>query len=116
MGAFDCDCIENLMGRFGEERKADRIKNAINHIKTSVDVDPWVLELAVEALEKQIPRKPMRINKNVEFDGNWVKICPTCKRVLLERITTAEMSYPREYNISTRCWCGQAIDWEVEWE
>lgn len=68
-------------------------------------------EMAIEALKKQIPKEPIRVDKNGKFDGNWVKICPTCKRALLERITTAEMSYPREYNISTRCWCGQAIAW-----
>ena len=39
MGVLDSDCIENLMGRFEEERKADRIQNAIRHIKTSVQSD-----------------------------------------------------------------------------
>jgi hypothetical protein len=94
--------------------KADRIQNAINHIKSSVDIDPWAMEIAVEAMEKQIPQKPIRINKNWEFDGNWSMICPTCKRTLLKRITTAEESYPIFYNKTGHCWCGQAIDWGVE--
>jgi len=29
-----------------------RIQSAIDHIKTSVDIDPWAMELAVEALKK----------------------------------------------------------------
>lgn len=31
----------------------DRIEAAIRHIKTSVDIDPWAMEQAVEALKAQ---------------------------------------------------------------
>ena len=72
------------------------------------------LEMAISALEKQIPVKPIRIDKNKEVDGNWKKVCPLCGRMLIERITTAEESYPRHYNYTGHCWCGQAIDWEEE--
>lgn len=72
------------------------------------------LEMAIEALKKQIPKKPIRIDKNKEFDGNWKKICPLCGRILIERITTSEESYPRYYNYTGHCLCGQAIDWEEE--
>jgi hypothetical protein len=92
----------------------DRIEAAIRHIQTASDVDPWAMELAVEALQKQIPKKPKRVNKNDIFDGNWRKICPTCGKVLMERITTNVESYPRHYNMSGFCWCGQAIDWGTE--
>lgn len=92
----------------------DRIKSAVRHIQTSADIDPWAMELAVNALEKQIPMKPKRVNKNDIFDGNWRKICPTCGRMLMERITTNVESYPRHYNMSGFCWCGQAIDWGTE--
>lgn len=92
----------------------DRIEAAIRHIQTAADVDPWAMELAVGALEKQIPKKPKRVNKNDIFDGNWRKICPTCGRMLMERITTNVESYPRHYNMSGFCWCGQAIDWGTE--
>ena len=92
----------------------DRIEAAIRHIKTSVDIDPWAMDLAVDALEKQIPKKPKHVNKNDIFDGNWKKICPTCGMVLMERITTNVESYPRHYNMSGFCWCGQKIDWGTE--
>jgi len=72
------------------------------------------VDKAISALEKQIPKKPIRIDKNKEFDGNWKKVCPWCGRILIERITTSEKSYPRLYNYSGYCWCGQAIDWEDE--
>jgi hypothetical protein len=94
--------------------KKDRIEAAIRHIQTASDVDPWAMELAVEALQKQIPKKPKRVNKNDIFDGNWRKICPTCGKVLMERITTNVESHPRYYNMSGFCWCGQAIDWGTE--
>ena len=70
--------------------------------------------MAISALEKQIPKKPKRIDKNATFDGNWKKVCPACGRVLVERITTPEESYPRIYNHTPHCICGQAIDWEEE--
>ena len=37
--------------------QAERIQNAINHIKTATDIDPWAMEIAVEALEKEIPMR-----------------------------------------------------------
>jgi len=70
--------------------------------------------LAISALEKQIPKKPRHIDKNATFDGNWKRVCPACGRVLMERITTPEESYPRIYNHTPHCICGQAIDWEEE--
>ena len=78
--------------------------------------DDWreAMNTAIEALEKQIPVKPIHIDKNKEFDGNWKKVCPFCKRVLIERITTNDESYPRLRNYTPHCKCGQAIDWEGE--
>ena len=69
------------------------------------------LDMAISALEKQIPKKPNRIDKNASFDGNWKKVCPACGRLLIERITTPEKSYPKIYNHTPHCVCGQAIDW-----
>lgn len=68
-------------------------------------------EMAISALEKQIPKKPTRINKNSVFDGNWKMICPCCSVKLMERITTENESYPVHYNITKHCMCGQTLDW-----
>ena len=35
-------------------QERDRIESAIRHIRTSVDIDPWAMEIAVEAMEKQM--------------------------------------------------------------
>ena len=68
-------------------------------------------EMAIKALEKQIPKKPIRIDKNEKFDGNCKWVCPSCRKTLVERITTSEESYPIQYNTFVYCWCGQKIDW-----
>ena len=69
------------------------------------------LKLAISALEKQIPKKPIRVDKNSVFDGNWKKICPCCGATLMERITTEDESRPVHYNMTKHCKCGQALDW-----
>ena len=60
------------------------------------------LALAIEALEKQVPKKPI-IRKTEDYFG-YVEyvLCPNCEKV--------EFGYERP------CFCrlcGQAIDWEV---
>lgn len=80
----------------------------------SADLMDAAIAVAISVLEKQIPKKPKRIDKNATFDGNWKKVCPACGRTLMERITTPEESYPEIYNHTPHCICGQAIDWEEE--
>ena len=71
--------------------------------------------LIIESLRKQIPERPIHVNKNKKFDGNWKKVCPMCRRVLMERTTTETESFPTYHNISPHCICGQAINWR-DWE
>ena len=54
------------------------------------------LELAILALEKQIPKKPYKDNENGVYEKEH---CPSCHRSL----------FPNDHH----CECGQAIDWEV---
>lgn len=55
-------------------------------------------ELAIEALEKQMPKKPLR--------GRCGTLCPTCHR--LEYIVQRDA-------LDTHCgFCGQALDWSAE--
>jgi len=42
-----------------KEQKIDRIECAIRHIESSLDVDPWAVEIAVDAMEKQIVARQM---------------------------------------------------------
>lgn len=88
----------------------DDIEEAIYHIQTSVDIDPWAMELAVNALEKQIPKKPT--DREGYPDGNRDTAsgyCPECgieQIVITPRYYTNHKWYCRD--------CGQAIDWVTD--
>ena len=77
-----------------KSKEIERIQNAIRHIKTSVDIDSWAMEIAVEAMEKQIPKKP-----KMPLDAYLV--CPVCGK---------KVEYPYEHCKR----CGQKICWEEE--
>ena len=59
-------------------QEIDRIENAIRHIESRLDVDPWAAEIAVEAMRKQIPQKPI---ENMYNNSNS-HICPYCRRAI----------------------------------
>lgn len=58
-------------------QEIDRIENAIRHIESSLDVDPWACEIAVEAMGRMMPKKPMA---SIDIDNeNLLHLyCPTC--------------------------------------
>lgn len=84
------------------------------HKSETLEESPYdeAVNMAISALEKQVGKKPVRVNKNGDFDGNFEVVCPVCGIKLMERITTNEMSYPRIYNRTGYCYCGQKIEWE----
>ena len=55
------------------------------------------MRMAIQALEKQIPKKPYKDNENGVCEKDH---CPTCHRSL----------FPNDHH----CICGQAIDWRDE--
>lgn len=57
-------------------QEIDRIQNAIRHIQTAVDVDPWARDIAVEAMEKQIPKK--HLHYEMGLDGYVLYPCGNC--------------------------------------
>lgn len=59
-----------------------------------------VRDIAIEALEKQIPKKP--INKENNYQRN-IGLCPCCKEIIDD---WEDYKYCSE--------CGQAIDWGEE--
>jgi hypothetical protein len=80
-------------------QEIDRIKNAIRHIQTASDVDPWAVQISIEAMRKQIPMK-VRITTSTKRCGN-------CGRQLSG---IGNIHPERNYCVK----CGQAIDWEEE--
>ena len=95
-------------------QEKDRIECAIRHIQTAVDIDPWAVEIAVEAMEKQIQKEPNMIqsslNKNL-----WHRYCPSCENWIgmwNSRLKRGVMHNISNGNICP--YCGQSIDWEEE--
>ena len=70
------------------------------------DEEIMAMKLAVEALEKQIPKKPLiwrgikTPESPIPFD-DWGYECPCCGN--------QEIDYPDHH-----CECGQALDWSEE--
>ena len=87
------------------KQEIDRIEKAIRHIETSLDVDQWACEIAVEAMEKQIPRELIAEGDGYA-DGEMVYdsfYCPSCDY------------HMEDYEVKNYCPnCGQAIYWEKE--
>ena len=83
-------------------------KEAIETIKIAMAEVEWnypmdyavAFETAIEALEKQIPKKPLYTNKGT------VTRCPVCEAIHLRCISSVEVDYCER--------CGQAIDWSEE--
>lgn len=94
-------------------KKALKLLNDVEFSEKYQGVQEYTEMLIVcqEALGKQIPKKPKRVDKNSVFDGNWKMICPCCGATLVKRITTENESRPVHYNMTKHCKCGQALDW-----
>ena len=56
----------------------------------------YAIDLAIEALDKQILRKP--IEKYTDYDGTEAGLCPFCNEGVDEKMNFCS-------------YCGQAIDW-----
>lgn len=104
-------------------QEIDNIECAIRHIQTAVDVDPWAREIAVDAMEKQMPKKPVmgyafgeKIREVIkrtdpERAESKTECCPVCGRTLgvskfVKTQTGLRVGDPHCKR------CGQAIDWE----
>ena len=85
-----------------KSKEIDRIQNAIRHIKTSVDIDSWAMEMAIDALEKQVPKKAI--------GEHYAHMrCPSCNH----RIPSGAGSSSRRRDNWCN-YCGQKICWEEE--
>lgn len=81
-------------------------KEAINAIKCNYPPENYTilreaLDMAMEALEKQIPKKPIKYE--IDYSGNPVFRCPVC----------GDSWNSNEFGDGIECcWtCGQALDW-----
>ena len=80
----------------------DRIESAIRHIQTAADIDPWAMEIAIDAMWKQIPIKPI--------GEHYAHMrCPSCNH----RIPSGGGSSSRRRDNWCN-YCGQKILWSDE--
>ena len=76
----------------------ETIKTAIAEVEWNYPMDYTIaFETAIEALEKQIPKKPIYTNEGT------VTRCPVCEAIHLRCISSVEVDYCER--------CGQALDW-----
>lgn len=80
-------------------QEIDRIENAIRHIQTATDVDPWAAGIAVECMKKQQPMETGPDELGISVRNPVITPCGNCGTELTDRV----WSY---------CpWCGQKIKW-----
>ena len=75
--------------------------NVGEHIKS--------IDIAIQALEKQIPKKPRKTDSyRGVLKRVYAYVCPTCGNACLEK-------YMNERQNTMFCWdCGQKLDWSNE--
>lgn len=83
-----------------EQEAIDYFKNAT--VDTRIGIDniiktSSIINISIEALEKQVPKKPL--NKTSEFSGDY-GYCPCCNKILCDF---------DNYNYCDKC--GQKLDW-----
>ena len=82
------------------EEAIDIMKCTIGEVRWSYPIDyAEAIEIAIEALEKQIKKKPREAVQSGFF---W---CPACSKAIKMRIEGSKI------NISYCPFCGQALDW-----
>lgn len=83
--------------------KLNMLDEALNFQRYDADECSLALQMASEALEKQIPKELTNIRKVKEYDGYDMGCCPVCGEPL-------DNSF---YENLKYCFvCGQAINWE----
>ena len=89
-----------------------KIIEAINAIKCNKPTSGYTilceaLDMAVDALEKQMPK---HIEEQTEYDREFIDyVCPNCKTTLQQKMKGATRTTIYKYK---HCiFCGQSLDW-----
>ena len=86
--------VERACVKRNTDNKCDRDCINCDLLRTEEEIFA-AYDMAIEALEKQIPKKPYTDNENGLYEKQY---CPTCNRSL----------FPNDHH----CICGQKLDWE----
>lgn len=85
--------------------KIETLENAIRHINTAIDVDPWAKQTAVEAMRYMIASlvsKPKQVRGRwIEFSNHMAYKCSECGRII--QTTDGRRNVSKHYPF---CHCG----------
>lgn len=99
-----------------ESEAIEELKYDCNELGKAIPCDTsWgssfenAYRMAIQALEKQIPKKPRKTDSyRGVLKRIYAYVCPTCGNVCLEK-------YMNERQNTMFCWnCGQKLDWSDE--
>ena len=111
--------MASIRSRIGENMTESEklIRNeaeAIECLKSNKPTSGYVMlqesiDMAINALEKQIPKKPRKTDSyRGVLKRVYAYVCPTCGNACLEK-------YMNERQNTMFCWnCGQKLDWSDE--
>ena len=100
-----------------DNKKKELIRNEVEAIECFKSNKPTIgyvmlqesIDMAIQALEKQIPKKPRKTDSyRGVLKRVYAYVCPTCGNACLEK-------YMNERQNTMFCWnCGQKLDWSDE--
>lgn len=67
-----------------------------------------VRDIAIEALEKQVPKKPTKLEYKLLLEAGWIYKCPNCGCACGENKYHPEVTEDDMFCTQ----CGQKLDWE----
>lgn len=95
--------VKEAIKRIEEHNKIHAVKEYPFAIKITE-----ALDMAVEALEKQIPKKPKKLTYKLLLDDGWIYECPACGCACGENKYHSDVTKDDVYCTQ----CGQMLDWE----
>ena len=89
-----------------------KVREAIEIIKSNYPTSGYymlceALDIAIEALEKQLPKKPKEMKYELLIEYGWKYACPTCGCACGENMYHYDVT--KDDMFCTQC--GQLLDW-----
>lgn len=88
---------------FAEKRKSDCSEIMLSVFEDEIDT----VNTVIEALEKQLPKKPKEMKYKPLRDSGWKYECPTCRGACGENVYHYDITKDEMYCTT----CGQKLDW-----
>jgi DNA-directed RNA polymerase subunit RPC12/RpoP len=108
-------CNVKINIKEGDKIMKKEIERAIDFLNVNYPTSKYATELseaytlALQALEKQVPRKPNKTSYKPLKNIGWEYECPTCKSAV--GINNNDIDYTQEDNYCPSC--GQKLDWNL---